>query len=75
MSYEMDFVKEEPHKLDEVLRFEVDGKSGMVVVDRQAILFLVGTEMDFVEVEMGSEFVFANPNSKGDCGCGQSFNV
>lgn len=46
-----------------------------VVVDGPAVLFLVGTEMDYIEVEMGSEFVFQNPNEKDKCGCGQSFNV
>lgn len=71
MSYEMDFMKGDAGKFDEVIEFE----GGRVVVDSKAVLFLVGTEMDFIEVEMGSEFVFNNPNSKGECGCGQSFNV
>lgn len=46
-----------------------------VYVDPKAIFFLVGTEMDFVETELSSEFTFTNPNSKGSCGCGESFNV
>lgn len=76
MSYVMDFQKDEPAKFDEVLDFvDSAGKKGQVFVDAQAVLFLVGTEMDYVEVEMGSEFVFRNPNEKGTCGCGQSFNV
>jgi iron-sulfur cluster assembly accessory protein len=46
-----------------------------VLVDPKAIFFLVGTEMDFVETALSSEFTFTNPNSKGSCGCGESFNV
>ena len=80
MSYEMDFMKKNPGKYDEVLDLGVPvddgtGRIAHVIVDTKAVLFLVGTEMDYVEVEMGSEFVFNNPNSKGSCGCGQSFNV
>jgi len=36
---------------------------------------VVGTEMDYKEDDLSSEFVFTNPNSKGECGCGESFNV
>lgn len=76
----MDFMKKSPGKFDEVLELGVPveddtGRIASVVVDTKAVLFLIGTEMDYVEVEMGSEFVFRNPNSKGSCGCGQSFNV
>lgn len=46
-----------------------------VLVDPKAIFFLVGTEMDYVESPLSSEFTFTNPNSKGSCGCGESFNV
>jgi iron-sulfur cluster assembly accessory protein len=46
-----------------------------VFVDPKAIFFVVGTQMDFVETELSSEFTFQNPNSKGECGCGESFNV
>ena len=38
-------------------------------------MVLVGTEMDWVEDEIRSEFVFNNPNSKGNCGCGESFHM
>ncbi|CAD7956777.1 unnamed protein product [Amoebophrya sp. A25] len=76
MSYVMDFQKDEPKKFDEVIEFvDSSGKAGRVIVDGKAVLFLVGTEMDYVAVEMGSEFVFNNPNKKSSCGCGQSFNV
>lgn len=38
-------------------------------------MILVGTEMDYVEDEIKSEFVFKNPNQKGSCGCGESFHI
>jgi iron-sulfur cluster assembly protein len=46
-----------------------------VIVDPKAILFLVGSEMDFVEEKFQSGFTFKNPNEKGRCGCGESFHV
>ena len=41
----------------------------------KAQLSLLGTEMDYVENDLSSEFVFNNPNIKGTCGCGESFSV
>jgi iron-sulfur cluster assembly protein len=46
-----------------------------VFIDSKAQLTLLGTEMDFVKTDLSSEFVFNNPNIKGTCGCGESFNV
>lgn len=46
-----------------------------VLVDPKAVFFIVGTVMDFEETELSSEFTFKNPNSKGECGCGESFNI
>ena len=46
-----------------------------VFVDPKAVFYIVGTQMDFEETELASEFTFKNPNSKGECGCGESFNV
>jgi iron-sulfur cluster assembly accessory protein len=46
-----------------------------VIIDKKAQLTLLGTEMDFVETTLSSEFVFNNPNIKGTCGCGESFSV
>ena len=46
-----------------------------VFVDPKALMHVVGTEMDFVDDRLKAEFVFTNPNSKGECGCGESFNV
>jgi iron-sulfur cluster assembly accessory protein len=58
-------------KLDEV----VEEKGVRVIIDSKALMFIVGTEMDYIDNEIKSEFVFNNPNAKGSCGCGESFNV
>jgi len=44
-------------------------------VDAKSLLYLDGTEIDYVDDIMGSGFRFNNPNSKGTCGCGESFQV
>ena len=46
-----------------------------VLVDPKAIFYIVGTTMDYEETDLSTEFTFINPNSKGECGCGESFNV
>lgn len=46
-----------------------------VLIDSKALLFILGTEMDFVEDKFQSGFTFRNPNEKGRCGCGESFHV
>uniref|UniRef100_A0A673L2M0 Iron-sulfur cluster assembly 1 homolog, mitochondrial n=1 Tax=Sinocyclocheilus rhinocerous TaxID=307959 RepID=A0A673L2M0_9TELE len=46
-----------------------------VFIEKKAQLTLLGTEMDFVETKLSSEFVFNNPNIKGTCGCGESFSI
>ena len=56
---------------DEVL--EQEGVK--LYVDPKSLLYLDGTEIDFVEDIMGSGFRFNNPNSTGSCGCGESFQV
>ncbi|HCR85066.1 MAG TPA: Fe-S cluster assembly scaffold SufA [Alphaproteobacteria bacterium] len=58
-------------KFDEV----VEDKGVKVIIDPKATMYLIGTEMDFVEEKMKSGFVFKNPNEKGRCGCGESFTV
>lgn len=69
----MDYIKssDKLNPLDEV----VEEKGVKVVVDKKALMFIVGTEMDFVDDEIKSEFVFNNPNVKGTCGCGESFHL
>jgi iron-sulfur cluster assembly protein len=46
-----------------------------VYIDPKAIIYLIGSEMDFVEEQFKSGFTFKNPNEKSRCGCGDSFNV
>ena len=71
-SYVMNYAKEDDvGKLDEV----VEDKDVRVIVESKALMFLIGTEMDYIDNEIKSEFVFNNPNSKGTCGCGESFHV
>jgi len=53
----------------------VEDKGVTILVDPKAAMFLLGTEMDFVDEKMKSGFVFKNPNEKGKCGCGESFHV
>jgi iron-sulfur cluster assembly protein len=57
--------------LDEV----VEDKGVTIFVDPKATLFIIGSEMDYVEGKLQSGFVFRNPNEKGRCGCGESFHV
>ena len=65
--------KEEIHALDEIV--EDEKHDVRVIVDSKALLFIVGMEMDYVDTDIKSEFVFNNPNAKGSCGCGESFHV
>jgi len=48
---------------------------GDFYVDGGSILYLIGSRMDWVEDDFSAGFVFANPNAKGSCGCGESFTV
>ena len=57
--------------LDEV----VEDKGVTVLIDPKAVLFLLGTEMDFQTTKMSSQFVFNNPNQTSACGCGESVAI
>eukprot|EP00331_Platyophrya_macrostoma_P027683 CAMPEP_0176447186 /NCGR_PEP_ID=MMETSP0127-20121128/24854_1 /TAXON_ID=938130 /ORGANISM="Platyophrya macrostoma, Strain WH" /LENGTH=112 /DNA_ID=CAMNT_0017833529 /DNA_START=38 /DNA_END=376 /DNA_ORIENTATION=+ len=70
LSYTMNYCKD-GDKFDEV----VNDKGVKLIIDSKALMVLVGTQMDFVEDELRSEFVFKNPNEKGRCGCGESFSI
>ena len=61
LSYTMNYANEEG-KFDEI----IEDKGVKVIVDAPAVMFLLGTEMDYVESDIKSEFVFKNPNSKGE---------
>jgi iron-sulfur cluster assembly protein len=70
LSYTLEYA-DAPEEFDEV----VEEKGVKVFIDPKATMFIVGTEMDFVEEKLQSGFVFINPNEKGKCGCGESFHV
>src|SRR6185436_4780295 len=67
MSYTMDYA-EEQGPLDEV----VEDKGVRILVDPKAVMFLIGTEMDFKRDKLAARFVFSNPNQTEACGCGES---
>ncbi len=70
MSYTMDYA-EDVKPLDEV----VEDKGVKIFIAPKAILFLIGTEMDFVTEKFGARFVFNNPNQTAACGCGESVSI
>lgn len=70
MSYTLEYA-DERNQFDEM----VEDKGVVVFIDPKATMFILGTEMDFVEDKLTSGFVFRNPNEKGRCGCGESFHV
>src|SRR5690349_13028786 len=70
MAYVLEFV-DEYNAEDKV--FENHGIK--VVVDPKSLVYLDGTEMDFVKTGVNEGFEFHNPNVKGECGCGESFTV
>ncbi len=70
MSYTIDYADEiGPH--DEV----IESHGVKVVIEPTAVMFLIGTELDFVEEKLSATFVFRNPNVTSTCGCGESFAV
>jgi iron-sulfur cluster assembly protein len=70
LAYTLEYVDQQ-NPSDECV--EQDGVR--VMIAPEAVLFIVGTEMDFVQDKLHSGFVFTNPNEKGKCGCGKSFHV
>ncbi len=52
-----------------------DSKGVKVVIDPKSLMYLDGTELDYAEEGLYEGFQFNNPNSKSECGCGESFNV
>ena len=71
LSYTLNYVKEISDK-DEPL---TTSNGVRVFIEPMALMNVIGTTMDWVETELSAEFTFTNPNSKGECGCGESFNV
>jgi iron-sulfur cluster assembly protein len=70
MSYTMEYA-ESAAKFDEV----VEDKGVKLLIDPKAVLFLLGTEMDFKVDKLSSTFVFNNPNQTSACGCGESVQL
>jgi iron-sulfur cluster assembly protein len=70
LSYTLNYATEKPPK-----DIELQAHGVTVFIEPMALFSVVGTTMDWEENELASEFTFNNPNSKGECGCGESFNV
>ena len=70
MSYVMEYTKE-VNPSDEI----IEDKGVKVFVDSAAIMYLLGTEMDYKKEKFSSQFVFKNPNETERCGCGESFKI
>ncbi|WP_455371910.1 HesB/IscA family protein [Limibacillus halophilus] len=70
LSYFVEYAKEQK-KFEDV----VEDKGVRIFIDPTAVMFLLGTEMDYQEDKLQSGFVFKNPNETSRCGCGESFNI
>jgi iron-sulfur cluster assembly protein len=70
LSYTMNYATEENSK-----DVAMQSHGIRIFIEPMALFNIIGTTMDWQETEMASEFTFQNPNSKGECGCGESFNV
>ena len=70
MAYTMEYA-ESVNPADEV----VEDKGVTILIDPKAVLFLLGTEMDFKTEKLSSQFVFNNPNQTSACGCGESVQL
>lgn len=70
MEYTLDYVAE-PDPADDV----VEDKGVRIFVDPSAVLFLLGTEMDYEETKFRAGFTFQNPNQTSACGCGESVEL
>lgn len=70
LSYVVEYA-EEHSKMEEV----VEDKGVKIFVDPMAVMYILGSTMDYVEDKFQSGFVFENPNETGRCGCGESFSI
>ena len=70
LAYSVDYVTEE-QPFDE----KIVTPGGAFYIDGASVLYLIGSVMDWQEDDFAAGFVFANPNAKGACGCGESFTV
>ncbi len=70
MSYIMEYINK-PNPNDEI----IEDKGVKVFIDSAAVMYLLGTEMDYKKEDFSSNFVFKNPNETERCGCGESFKI
>tara|TARA_X000000368_G_scaffold40688_1_gene29464 strand:+ start:237 stop:569 length:333 start_codon:yes stop_codon:yes gene_type:complete len=70
MSYIMEYT-DKPNPNDEI----IEEKGVKVFIDSAAVMYLLGTEMDYKKEDFSSNFVFKNPNETERCGCGESFKI
>lgn len=70
LEYKFEYA-DEHNKTDEV----IEERGVKVFIESTAVLYLIGTKLDYVDEQVRSGFVFENPNAKNHCGCGKSFNV
>mmetsp|Transcript_21790 Transcript_21790/g.62037 ORF Transcript_21790/g.62037 Transcript_21790/m.62037 type:complete len:171 (-) Transcript_21790:202-714(-) len=70
LSYTLNYAFEKPPK-DTAMK----SHGVQIFIEPMALFNVIGTVVDWEENELASEFTFSNPNSKGECGCGESFNV
>jgi iron-sulfur cluster assembly protein len=70
LSYFVEYA-DAPKKFEDV----IEDKGVKIFIDPASVMFLLGTQMDYVEDKLQSGFVFKNPNEKSRCGCGESFSV
>lgn len=71
LSYTMEYVNESSIQGCEL----VNDYKFPLFIDNKAIMYVIGTEMDFIKEEFGEKFIFKNPNQTSECGCGESFHV
>ena len=70
MTYKMDYVQKRTDG-DEMINID----DIYIFIDPRAIMYILGTKMDYREDKLSSRFVFDNPNEKSTCGCGESFSI
>ena len=71
LSYTMEYVNESDIQGCEL----VNDYKFPLYIDNKAVMYVIGTEMDFIKEDYGERFVFKNPNQTSECGCGESFHV
>lgn len=70
LQYQVEFASEQKQFED-----KIEDKGVTIFIDPAAVMFIIGSEMDWVEDKFASSFTFKNPNETARCGCGESFTV